>query len=69
MSTRPSDPVLDFIYDPAVPRLVLNGSSAWPWSRLSNSRLTKIGYALIVLRCAQLGITPPTRKEAEEWRR
>jgi len=63
----PSDPVLMFICDPAVRRLILDGSDSWPYSRLSGSRLSKIGYKLIVLRCAQLGIEPPTRSQASEW--
>lgn len=66
--TRPSDPVLDFIYDPAVLSLITDGQEHWPWSRLSASRIDKIGYRLIVLRCAQIGVEPPTRTEAREWR-
>lgn len=66
---RPSDPVLDFIYDPHVSRLVTDGSNNWPWSRLSGSRLMKIGYKLVCLRCAQIGIDQPTREEAASWRR
>jgi len=67
--SRPTwDPVLEFIYDPAVMRLVMDGQEHWPWSRISGSRLTKIGYRLIVLRCAQLGIEPPTRAQASAWR-
>lgn len=61
--------MLDFIYDPHVRRLITDGQEAWPWSRLSGSRLTKIGYKLVCLRCAQLGIEQPTRAEAAGWRR
>lgn len=68
MRERPHDPVLAFIYDPAVARLIFQGSDTWPYSRLSASRLEKIGYRLIVLRCAQLGIEQPSRAEAREWR-
>lgn len=64
---RPSDAVLDFIYDTHTRKLIKEGSDFWPYSRLSASRLEKIGYKLIVLRCAQIGIDPPTRAEAREW--
>lgn len=63
----PNDPVLQFILDPATRNLVLQGSHTWPYSRLSGSRLDKIGYRLVVLRCAQLGIDIPTRDEVIEW--
>lgn len=62
-----NDPVLKFICDPSVRELIMRDSDTWPYSRLSGSRLSKIGYKLIVLRCAQIGIDPPTRKEAAEW--
>lgn len=65
---RPKDPVIDFIYDKSVPTLIMRGSNGWPYSRLSRSRLDKIAYKLIALRCAQLGIDQPTRKEAEAWK-
>lgn len=68
MTTRPSDPVLDFIFDRNVEWLVTNDSDRWPWSRISASRLEKIAYRLIVLRCVQIGIDPPNRKEAAGWR-
>jgi hypothetical protein len=64
---RPADPVLDFIYDPVVRRLVTAGSASWPYSRLSASRVEKIGYTLVVLRCAQIGIGVPSRDEARAW--
>lgn len=69
MTTRPNDPVLDFIYDLSVRRIVTDGQEFWPWSRLSASRIEKIGYRLVVLRCAQIGVDPPTHTEAREWRR
>ncbi len=65
----PNDPVLRFICDRATRDLVTKDSERWPWSRLSATRLSKIGYRLIVLRCAQIGVEPPTRHEAEEWAR
>lgn len=68
MRPRPNDPVLNFIYDPAVSQLVSQNSDSWPYSRLSGSRKVKIAYKLIVLRCAQIGIEPPSREEAWEWR-
>jgi len=64
----PSDPVLDFIYNPAVSALVSQGSDSWPYSRLSGTRKEKIAYKLIVLRCAEMGIEPPSREEARSWR-
>lgn len=64
---RPSDPVLDFIYDVHVSRLVTEGQEFWPYSRLSGSRLSKIGYKLVCLRCAQIGVDQPTREEARAW--
>lgn len=67
--TRPNDPVIDFILDPSVRTLIKQGSDNWPWSRLSASRIEKIGYRLIVLRCAQMGFDAPSRIEAAEWAR
>lgn len=72
MSTEramPSDPVIRFIFDKSVRELITRDSDSWPHSRLTASRLEKIGYRLIVLRCAQIGIEPPTRAEAREWSR
>lgn len=66
MST-PDDPVIQFILDRSTRALVLNDAVSWPYSRLSYSRLEKIGYRLLVLRCAQLGMIPPTRDEARSW--
>lgn len=67
--SRPSDPVIQFILNDSVPALIMQGSEGWPYSRLSYSRLEKIGYKLIVLRCAQLGIEVPSRDEVRGWRR
>jgi hypothetical protein len=69
VTDTPTDPVLKFITDRTVRELVIQGSDRWPYSRLSASRVSKIGYQLIVLRCAQLGVEPPTRAEAAEWSR
>lgn len=66
---RPNDPVLDFIYDHTVWKLIFDDSHLWPYSRLSASRAEKIGYKLIKLRCAQIGVDQPTREEAKAWRR
>lgn len=65
----PADPVLEFIVSRNTRQLVTLDSDRWPYSRLSASRLEKIGYKLIVLRCAQIGVEPPTRAEASEWGR
>jgi hypothetical protein len=69
MTGVPSDPVLQFIISQTTRDLINQGMRGAPYSRLSSSRMSRIGYRLIVLRCAQIGIDPPTRTEAEEWAR
>jgi hypothetical protein len=63
----PNDPVLRFICDEATRQLVMNVANSGQSSSLSYSRMTKIGYRLLVLRCAQIGLEPPSRSEAEAW--
>jgi len=66
---KPSDPVIQFILDPAVYGLIMRsfGSGSNAYSRLSASRAMEIGYRLLVLRCAQIGLNIPTREDASGW--
>lgn len=64
---KPNDPVIDFILDPTTRKVVMDGSDHWPYSKLSASRVSKVGYKLIVLRCAQISANTPTRTEVEGW--
>jgi hypothetical protein len=60
------DPVLEFIMSRETYDTVRKNLDGAPYSRLSGSRMSRLGYDLICLRYRQLGVPEPTRKAAQE---
>lgn len=60
------DSVLKFIMDKDTYDTVRSNMEGAPYSRLSGSRMSRLGYDLICLRYRQLGVPEPSRKDAQE---